>query len=207
MKSGDKAILPFPTEFIITFLPSVLRDDVVAVVQKEMSGLAVQWTYDAPTFSGLCFAAENVWSRSARRKRRKLDHDGTDPLGSETSGKKVKTNEPEDTTATSTASSPPATATHTPNTTRQQGAPGNLDPDSHTVAQEPAKDNDEEVRTSAKLGVRITIEAECIRVECLKGRDSVLWESFCGMLKRTVDTIVDNGAGSARREKGDPEHS
>jgi len=104
MSSRDKAILPFPTEFIIPFGASTPRDTITTVVQKELSSLAVQWLFHAESHSGLCFAAENVWSRSARRKRRKLDHDGTDPMGIESSGKRVKMNKPDGASASARTS-------------------------------------------------------------------------------------------------------
>jgi len=203
MSSRDKAVLPFPTEFLIALSPSTPRDDIVAAVQKELSALAVQWIYDAGTFSGLCFANENVWSRSARRKRRKVDHDGTEPMETESSGKKIKTYEPEDTMATSATLIPPVTSALVPNTIPQHDAPGH--PESRQGAEHAAKDDDDDKRTIAKLGVRIMIEAECVRVEWLKGLDSVLWESFRGMLKRAVDTVggggADDGDGGARSGK------
>jgi len=193
MSSRDKAILPFPTEFVIALSPSTARDDIVAAVQKELSGLAVQWTYDPHTSSGLCFAAENVWSRSARRKRRKPDHDGTEPMETESSGKKVKTNEPEDIMATTAALIPPATSALVPNTIPKHDAPGH--PESRQEAEDAAKDDNDAERTSAKVGIRIKVEAECVRLEWLKGQDSVLWESFCGMLKRAIDTVGCGGSG------------
>ena len=189
MSSRDKAILPFPTEFIISLSPLTPRDEIAAAVQKELSRLAVQWIYDAHTSSGLCFASENVWSRSARRKRRKVDHDGTDPVETKSSEKKVKLNEPEDTSATTAALAPPATSALVPDTSPQLGGLGH--PKTSLGAEDTAKDgDDDDIRTSAKLGAKITIEAECVRIEWLKGRDGVLWESFCGMLKRAVDTVV-----------------
>jgi len=211
MSSRDKAILPFPTEFLIALSPSIPRDDIVAAVQKELSALAVQWIYDAATSTGLCFANENVWSRAARRKRRKVDHDGTEPMETESSGKKVKPNESKDTTAKSAAPTPPPMSTLLSNTVTQQDAPGHSE--SRQGTEDALKDNDNDTRTSAKLGVRITVEAECVRVEWLKGLDSVLWESFCGMLKRAVDTVTGgggDGGGASMGKKtrdGESEHS
>lgn len=192
MSSRDKGLLPFPTEFIIPLPPSTPRETIVEIVQKELSSLAVRWTYDAPTFSGLCFAHDNVWSRSARRKRRKVDHDGTEPMETESSGKKVKTNKLEDTIATTAVPTPLATSTLIPSTIPKHGAPGL--PESRQGAEDATKDDDDhdDICTIAKLGVRIMIEAECVRIDWVKGRDSVLWESFCGMSKRAIDTVVGN---------------
>jgi len=197
MKSRDKALLPFPTEFIIPFPPTTQRDVIITRVQKELSDLAVQWTYDAQTSAGLCFAAENVWSRSARRKRRKPDHADAGSVEIESSGKKVKTDEHVETTAQLPASTPPAMSTLISNTNPEQRPPDGPDAGSRGSAGDAAKDDDDAgVRSSAKLGVRITIEAECVRVEWLKGLDSVLWESFCGMMKRAIDTVTGGGGGS-----------
>ena len=207
MSSRDKAILPFPTEFIIPFPPATQRDVITARVQKELSNLAAQWKYDAQTSSGVCFAVDNVWSRSARRKRRKLDHDGAESMENESSGKKVKTDEHGGTTAQVHGPTQASTSTLIQNTSPVQWSPENPDADSRGSVGDAAKDNDDDTRTAAKLGVRITIEAECVRIDWLKGRDSVLWESFCGMLKRAVDTVAHGGgSGGGPMVEGNSQH-
>jgi len=205
MKRRDKALLPFPTEFIIPFPPTAHRNVIITRVQKELSGLAVHWKYDAQTSSGLCFAAENVWSRSARRKRRKPDHAGTDPEESESSGKKVKMNKPDGASASARTSN--SASSLIANATSQQDLTRQSDVDSKDRAQEAAKDNDEDdIRATAKLGVRITVEVECVRIDWLKGQDSVLWESFCGMLKRAIDTVAHGGGSGGDGGKERPGH-
>ena len=47
------------------------------------------------------------------------------------------------------------------------------------------EDEDDEEETAA-LVVKITVEEDQVDVRWVKGRDSVLFESFCGMLKRTL---------------------
>lgn len=201
IKVRDKALLPFPTEFTIALAPGTSQDVVTNRVQKEMSGLAVHWIYDPRTISGLCFASENVWSRSARRKRRKPDDNGSIPMEIGSSGKKVKTTASDDNIAMSTAPLPPATATLLPNTVTQQDAPHIPESGLRISAEETANDYDDDIRAAAKLGVRITVEAERVRVEWLKGLDSVLWESFCGILKRAIDTAVVGGGGDGGEER------
>jgi len=214
MKSRDKALLPFPTEFTIALSPSTPRDDIVAVVQKDLSALAVQWIYDAATSTGLCFATGNVWSRSARRKRRKPDHADAGSVEIESSDKKLKTDEHVGTNVQVPAPAPASTSTLVSNTNPEQRPPDGPDAGSRGSAGDAAKDDDNAgVRISARLGVRITVEVECVRIDWLKGQDSVLWESFCGMLKRAIDTAVGSGGGDGdttmegKTRGGDCEHS
>ena len=203
MSSRDKAILPFPTEFVIALSPSTPRGDIVAAVQKELSALAVQWTCDAATSTGLCFATGNVWSRSARRKRRKPDHAGAGSVEIESSGKKVKTDEHVEINAQLPASTPASSSTSISNTAHEQRTLNDPDAGSRGSAEDAAEDNDDDdVRTSAKLGVRIMVDTDCVRVEWLKGRDSVLWESFCGMLKRAVDREAGGGGDGGGASMG-----
>jgi len=112
----------------------------------------------------------------------------------ESSGKRIKTNEHKEMTSTTFAPTPTSTFTPAPDPKFREVSPRISGPHLEDPAQDGEGDNDEEdIRTTAKLGVRITIKAECVRVEWLKGRDSVLWESFCGMLKRAIITAVGGG--------------
>lgn len=94
-----------------------------------MNGLEMNWEWDAQKRTGLGFAKANVWSRSARRKK--------------------KTAEQEQTLS--------------------------------------VREADEDIDADAALGVRITLldDGQTL-VRWLLGADAVLFESFCGMLKREL---------------------
>jgi len=124
----DKQLLPFPTEFKFAFE----ADQVTWIgksINQVISALEVQWLWDERTNTGLCLAAENVWSRSARRKRRKLEIEDVASM-----------------------------------TNHKEG--------------------------EVKLGVTVTVSigTNTVEVRWLKGYDAVLYESFCGMLKRSINT-------------------
>ena len=122
----DKQLLPFPTEF--RFAIEADQDGYIGKsINEVISDLEVQWSWDESTNTGLCLAAENVWSRSARRKRRKIEIDGVTSMTNE---KKVE----------------------------------------------------------VKLGVAVSIGGGNVELRWLKGHDAILYESFCGMLKRSVST-------------------
>ena len=99
-----------------------------------MVQLDLKWSWDWATTSGIASARENVWSRSARRKKRKREA--------------ITSPEPE----------------------------GFKDSPNDTVA----------------LAVRISLQPQIIDVRWLKGRDSITFESFCGMLKRRLLTNEKN---------------
>lgn len=142
----DKQLLPFPTEFKV---PSEVSQNlaVVATINKLLSNLDLQWSWKEETKTGLCFAAQNVWSRSARRKRKHLDV--TEAMAHDIIDDKQN-------------------VTDRPNVIDKQNI---ID-----------KENE------PTLGVSISIGQDAVVIRWLKGCDSVLYESFCGMLKRSIDT-------------------
>ena len=128
-----KDVLPFPTVLKVHIAngDENLR---IGQLNKTMDTLDVKWIWNTKDRIGLCFAKENVWSRSARRlgKRRSI-------------------------------------------------------PEKQIVVMNMDEDNaDDEV---VALGVKINLivsERELI-VRWLQGTDSVLFESFCGMLNRQLN--------------------
>jgi 23S rRNA (adenine1618-N6)-methyltransferase len=135
---SDKQLLPFPTEQTIR-IESDKQIKTIDVISKLMTELDVAWEWNNHTTSGLCSAQENVWSRSARRKRKKLEATG------------------------------------------QNDEARSIEHDDDSTAQHSHKYH------TAQLIVRVTILADCVLIEWLKGKDSVFFESFCGMIKRVVD--------------------
>ncbi|KAJ5845278.1 hypothetical protein N7534_008947, partial [Penicillium rubens] len=63
-----KSLLPFPADYTFTLPPGTSIDTATATINAELSSLPWFWTWDQARSAGTGFAAENVWSRSARRK-------------------------------------------------------------------------------------------------------------------------------------------
>jgi U6 snRNA m6A methyltransferase len=107
-------------------------------INDVMKGLDLQWNWKDDRLAGIAIAKENVWSRSARRrKQRRLEN--------------IPTNSDD------------------------------MDID---------EDNEEDTGDFIALGVKIALSPEGISIRWLQGLDYVLFESFCGMLKRSL-TISD----------------
>ena len=134
----EKDILPFPTEFTISLTPDQISS-ASDKLNSLMQSLDVKWVYNNNAQSGLCFAKDNVWSRSARRKRRKLEM--TEDI---------------------------------------------------RAAVMNGKDEEEGEEEEPKLVVRISLATEKAQlvIRWLQGDDSVLFESFCGRVKREITIDV-----------------
>lgn len=72
-RSGElvQAILPFPTAQTIQIF-DVNRQQTADIVNATLEALDLRWQWHADTWSGVGRAKENVWSRSARRKQKKV---------------------------------------------------------------------------------------------------------------------------------------
>lgn len=123
-----KDVLPFPTEYVI----AIEGDEkaVARTINEALSALDLRWMWKESLMAGVCLARENVWSRSARRRKKRLE------------AADEKTEEDMDTES----------------------------------------DEDEEVA----LGFKISVQKDAVVIRWLRGRDSVLFESLCGMVKRTL---------------------
>ena len=136
-----KHLLPFPSESSFS-IPKSTIDTVAGRVNEIVQSLDVQWKYRTQISTGIGFAKENVWSRSARRRK------------------------------------------------QQQGtAPSSMQPRSEDKMDESTDEDDEaELNFGFKLEIRQGQEVDSTEVRCrwLKGVDHVLFESFCGMLKRQL---------------------
>ncbi|KAF2837234.1 hypothetical protein M501DRAFT_1032970 [Patellaria atrata CBS 101060] len=126
---SSKELLPFPTHFSI---PTPGKDTILmaATVNQTLSSLDLQWIWKESKMAGVALAEENVWSRSARRKRKKQE-----------------------------------------------------------LIKFPSEDNmdSDEEEDDSPLGVKITVLKDEVCLRWLRGNESVLFESFCGMLKRALD--------------------
>ncbi|KAJ5836328.1 hypothetical protein N7447_002354 [Penicillium robsamsonii] len=130
-----KSHLPFPSDYTFTLPPDISIDTATAAINAELESLPWFWCWDQSRSAGTGFAAENVWSRFARRKM-KLAGEGAAKL-------KV-------------------------------------------------------IPAQVALGVRLQIrlvrgqkpdEKEVkVLVRWAQGTDTVLFESFCGMMKRKLES-------------------
>lgn len=131
-----KHLLPFPADYTFTLPSGTSIDTATATLNAEFGSLPWFWSWDQARSSGTGFAAENVWSRHARRKMKLAGEEGAANL-------KV-------------------------------------------------------IPTQVALGVRVQLrlvrgeKAEDKEVKVLvrwvQGVDSVLFESFCGMVKRKLES-------------------
>lgn len=123
-----KAVLPSVTANTIE-TPSLNQAQVGGKINGVLRDLDVRWQFRALHSAGVMECKENVWSRSARRKRQHGTKDGR-------------------------------------------------------MADEKGGDASEE--DDVALAVKVTCEEQKTEVRWLRGVDHVLFESFCGMLKRAL---------------------
>ncbi|KAJ5927118.1 hypothetical protein N7516_008891 [Penicillium verrucosum] len=131
-----KSLLPFPTDYTFTMPPGTSIDATTATINAELSSLPWFWAWDQTRSSGTGFAAENVWSRFARRKMK---------LAGEEDAARLKV-------------IPAQVALGVRLQTRLVRG---------------QKPDEEEVR---------------VLVRWAQGTDTVLFESFCGMVKRKLES-------------------
>ncbi|KAI3201012.1 hypothetical protein DTO027I6_6115 [Penicillium roqueforti] len=131
-----KHLLPFPSEYSFTLPPGTSIDTATATIKTELGCLSWFWAWDQAHSPGTGFAAENVWSRHARRKMQAIGQEGMAVL--------------------------------------------------------------EEIPADVAMGVRVQVrlirgektEDKVVKVlvRWIQGTDTVLFESFCGMVKRKLES-------------------
>jgi len=130
-KEVSAVALPTPTEDTIR-VDGASAEEVAKRLNTLMNGLDIEWSWDEARSSGTGSAKENVWSRAARRKRKRAEMeqsqgiDGTIPMATDQSNQKLA------------------------------------------------------------LYVHITVTEGQADVRWLRGHDGLLFESFCGTLKRAL---------------------
>lgn len=129
-----RAVLPTATAHTIE-VGSMGQGEAGRKADAMMKGLDVRWQWRPLHSAGMMECKENVWSRSARRKKRFAEGEG---------GKKDE---------------------------KMADGQG-----------EGSSDEEEDVA----LAVKVTCEDGKVDVRWLRGMDHVLFESFCGMLKRSL---------------------
>lgn len=75
-----KSLFPFPADYTFTLPVDVPIDVSATVLNKELTSLPWYWRWDEKDYTGTGLAAENVWSRQARRKMKLAAGDGADKL-------------------------------------------------------------------------------------------------------------------------------
>lgn len=164
-----QAILPTATEWTVSVVGDASIEELDGRVNAVLTELDLKWQWRAAQHTGVAFARENVWSRSARRKRKfeqeaktktKLESKLQDAAGS-----KGKNEDDEDEDASSSSSSA----------------------DDEPIA----------------LAVKIICSEGQVNIRWLRGTDFTLWESFCGMLKRSLGAREQGakGIGNAKMEE------
>ena len=138
----SKVLLPFPSEFSFSIADASI-DNVATCIDKILRALDLQWQFRPAVSAGVGLANENVWSRTARRQKRKVQTDVALK-----SGQNAMDEESED-------------------------------------DKEPVFGFKVQVRGSQNGGAGVLIR-------WLRGHESMLFESFCGMLRRQILEALPN---------------
>ncbi|OMP82170.1 putative methyltransferase-like protein [Diplodia seriata] len=129
-----KHILPLPTDYKLP-ISDVPMERFTKAINETMHNLALQWKWNEELRLGYGRATKNVWSRSARRKRK-----------------------------------------------REEGA---KQPTSNKGA-ELKDESDSEIA----LGFEISVQTDVLLIRWVQGQEQVLFESFCGMMKQTLQPML-----------------
>jgi 23S rRNA (adenine1618-N6)-methyltransferase len=159
-----QAILPTATEWTVAVNDASIRE-LDERVNAVLADLDIRWHWRAAIHTGVAFARENVWSRSARRKR-KFQQEAQKEL------KKQKKD------------------------------------DDHEIKDDQEDDassgsEEEEDEEPVAIAVKITCSQNRVDIRWLRGTDFTLWESFCGMLKRSLGA---RGPAGGAKDNGKMEH-
>ncbi|OAX78494.1 hypothetical protein ACJ72_07195 [Emergomyces africanus] len=161
-QSIPKHLLPFPPEFTFGCPPSAPIRTTVEAVNSTIAALDIYWHWDSRRSTGVGFARRNAWSRHARRQRNK------------------QAIEAGHTTTTASA----AVSANTE-------ATGNTDEGSNSYDGKQGEFIPGKQDKGAELGFKVSVKGNMegqaeVMVRWVKGLDAVLFESFCGFLKRKV---------------------
>jgi 23S rRNA (adenine1618-N6)-methyltransferase len=136
----NKEVLPFPPNFTVQASGQSI-DNLATKVNILFNELDVRWQWRSSMNAGVVLAKENVWSRAARRKRRRQS---------------------------------------------EMALHGNEDMEIDEVHDLADDSMDTDSEEAVALAVKISISDSKVDVRWLKGVDTILFESFCGMLKREL---------------------
>lgn len=135
-----KHILPLPAEYKLP-IPDAPMERFTKAIDETMHHLELQWKWNDELHLGYGRATKNVWSRSARRKRKR------EGAAKQSAGQKEA---------------------------------------------EKKEDSDNDVA----LGFEIRLQTDELVLRWVQGQDQVLFESFCGMMKQTLQPML------AKRKNG-----
>jgi len=161
-----QAILPTATEWTVAVNDASISE-LDERVNTVLTDLDLRWRWRAAIHTGVAFARENVWSRSARRKR-KFQQEAQKALKKSKADDEAKKERSQD--------------------------------DDNDDAPSSSEEEDEE---PVALAVKITCGENRVDIRWLRGTDFTLWESFCGMLKRSLGAREQGGGA---KDIGKMEH-
>jgi 23S rRNA (adenine1618-N6)-methyltransferase len=178
-------LLPFPTQFTIPLSPTSSIKAVTDALSHYLLTLDLsRWTWHADSNTGIGEAPQNVWNRAYRRRREQAQQ--RQPRHKKRRTEDVSGDEEQ-------------AATHM---------------DTEHEAEERERENpvalafriqivDDEGPAVAKDSGNGTV---AVVIDWLRGTDVLLWESFCGMVRRFVDGLPGvrpgHGAGGGATTKG-----
>ncbi|KAG5289049.1 DUF890 domain-containing protein [Histoplasma ohiense] len=156
-QSIAKHLLPFPPEFTFHCPPSTSLSGAIEVVNSSITELDIYWRWNRSRCTGLGFARYNAWSRHARRQKKKQAIEAAQA-----------------------------------STTTSIATTGNSVKDNKDYDAKLLDFITEEQDRGAGFGFKVSVRGDMERrvevtVRWVKGFDAVLFESFCGFLKRKVE--------------------
>jgi 23S rRNA (adenine1618-N6)-methyltransferase len=167
-----QAVLPTATEWTVP-VSEASNEELDEKVNSIFADLDLKWHWRADIHTGVAFARENVWSRSARRKRKfQLQQEEKAKAEQPPPSKKVKNSKLDD------------------------GTKKDNDESNESDSSSSSEEDDE----PTALAVKIICTQNQVTIRWLRGTDFTLWESFCGMLKRSLGAR-ESGGGKEKRDK------
>jgi 23S rRNA (adenine1618-N6)-methyltransferase len=167
-----QAVLPAATEWTVP-VSEASNEELDEKVNSIFADLDLKWHWRADIHTGVAFARENVWSRSARRKRKfQLQQEEKAKAEQPPPSKKVKNSKLDD------------------------GTKKDNDESNESDSSSSSEEDDE----PTALAVKIICTQNQVTIRWLRGTDFTLWESFCGMLKRSLGAR-ESGGGKEKRDK------
>jgi 23S rRNA (adenine1618-N6)-methyltransferase len=173
-----QAVLPTATEWTVPVSEGSSVEELDGKVNSVLTNLDLRWHWRADLHTGVAFARENVWSRSARRKRKfQLQQEEKAKAEQPPPSKKAKKSKLDDGTEKVT----------------------NEDDDESNESDSSTSSSSEDDEPTA-LAVKIICTQNQVTIRWLRGTDFTLWESFCGMLKRALGAR-ESGGGKGKADK------
>jgi 23S rRNA (adenine1618-N6)-methyltransferase len=166
-----QAVLPTATEWTVP-VSEASNEELDEKVNAILTDLDLRWHWRADLHTGVAFARENVWSRSARRKRKFQQQQQEKESNEQPPPSKKAKNQ-------STAS----------------------EDDDDEDANESSSSSSEEDEEPTALAVKIICTQNQVTIRWLRGTDFTLWESFCGMLKRALGARETGGGRGSKMEE------